>query len=270
MIFKLKDNIKVIETEDSFILKTGNISRREVEIEKEAQNQLRELLINKVIKVDIPFDDLITLFELGFLDIINHEKNKLLVISDKNIHEVLSSEEIEIVLMNRDKFKIDQIVNKVKEKIEDKYPVIIFSSYDIDYIFALNTIFVKLDSSYRFVIYDGFNLFTGGVIPKLTGCFNCFVKKLLSGKDVSISQEKTKETTSEKILEVLIDSLEKDIELYNMDPLSGYVSYMNYRMFYSEKSINNRTVLCEVCCGRDNVIFKEQNIKSVNLNNENI
>ena len=270
MIFKLKDNVKVLQNEDSFILKTGNISRREVEIEKNSKNKLVELLTNKEIEVENLFDELITLFELGFVDIIDLNQNNLFVISNNNINDLISYEEIEIVLMNRDKFKIDEISNRIKEKIESKYPVLVFSSYDIDYIFALNSIFVKLDNSYRFVMYDGFNLFTGGVIPKLTGCFNCFVKKLLSGKDVHISQEKTKETTSEKIIEVLIDSLEKDMELYNMDPLSGYVSYMNYRMFYSEKSINNRTVLCEVCCGRDNVIFKEQNIKSVNLNNENI
>lgn len=276
MIFKLKEDVVVMETESAINLRHGNVSRREVEFDKASiETTINELLTEGIVHTNTIPDELIGLFELGFLEYILEDKD-ILILSVDNIWDFFSKEDIEIVLNQKDKNGMIAASQKLRNQLADKYLVAMFSSENIDLLYAINECCVLLNLPYRFFLYDGINIFTGGVEPNFSGCFECFCKQLKAGKSIIINNDLINHNSAinENIINSMISCLETDLLFYKTDSLVGMVTHLNIRTFKTETTSCRRTILCSTCASKNNTTFQEQNYRSLNvikeILNENI
>ncbi len=270
-------------------MKIGNINISEISFRLNENSIINEVLQNNEISIkdtDEEFEDIKSLYSYGFLSIdmeiqkktalifskeIKPEVEKYTLMEDKvdlvYINDLLSNKDIEIIMENKNMLKINNIYEKL-DSLLSKYDFVnIVNHLAEDFLSTiLNNYFVNREKNFIILLIDNEHLTLTGVIPKVTGCYDCLSKKITSKFSIDRFESNNKETNILMFnigISILLKSIEQ-IYLYGTSNIMGNVIYYSLNNFEYKFDFNRRTMLCDTCVN-NNLLFEEQNIRSINI-----
>lgn len=298
-------DLTIIIGDSEVILRKGFVHINEVIIDKllsskEFINAILELdkngriTINEESKV---CDDFLQLNQLGLIQK-TVGTNSLLIVNEKiynlvnqfipkelsicKISEILNHEEIIAINENKNAKKCADIFQEKKLLLSKyDYLYVLDSFANITTLRAFNRISGANDIDITFGFYDNENIYVTNVQPRITGCFECLEKHIISKFPNTIKYymenlEGNKSNISDaSISEVLLLTgiVLKDmdnINRYGNTSLGGQVIHFYLPNFEYSYNVNRRHVACTNCAGINRAMFEEQNVKAINLIKEEI
>ncbi|WAA09139.1 hypothetical protein [Fervidibacillus albus] len=288
-------DLHVKRTDQELILKKGVIHSSEltIDLENSAEtflNMLEELISGNEVTVErnhIYYQDFVTLYNYGFITCsLNKTKNILFLVENNISTEQLNNAFTSITAEKRNAYISDEDIKNIQSSTEfvkekellNKF-INCFKSYDYIYylaslnslykIRAINKLMLMVQKPFFLGLADNENIFITGINPKITGCFECFEKKILAKLDfreIHVPNEQGSISHSELFLMASI--LQKNIEqteVNGMSQLMGNVLYFYLPNFEYSFDFNRRTILCNTCAGLNQIHFEEQNVRSINI-----
>ncbi|WP_191962749.1 bacteriocin biosynthesis cyclodehydratase, partial [Staphylococcus aureus] len=216
--------------------------------------------------------------------------NKICIITDKvakaffkdhldqvdeiyEFNEVLERHEIETLNNQKSNLSINEVVKKQQSKLANMNVFVILSYANQPFIKAFNFLTNLLDITYTLVFYDNENVFFTNIQHGETGCYECLERQLVSkfpGKieNYLVPDEQNQGIYNLKlysyILSIMINEI-NNIEIYGDSTLIGNVLHFYLPTYEYNFNFNKRQSTCSTCSTINNVLFKEQNIKSANI-----
>ncbi|WAA12659.1 hypothetical protein [Fervidibacillus halotolerans] len=293
--FVKSGDLLVNRTDQELILKKGVIHSSEITIDLENSaetflNMLEELISGNEITVErnhIYYQDFMTLYNYGFItSALNKTKNILFLVENhisteklnnaftsfnaEKRNEYISDEDIKSIQSSTDFIKETEILNKYRNAFKDyDYIYYLASLTSLYKIRAINKLMLMIQKPFFLGLADNENIFITGIDPKITGCFECFEKKILAKfdfRELHVPNEHGSISHSELFLMASI--LHKNIEQTEVNGISmlmGNVLYFYFPNFEYSFDFNRRTILCNTCAGLNQIHFEEQNIRSINI-----
>lgn len=288
----------VEENNSEYILKKGYLHQHSIAIDKEESSKnfivkFKTLIAENQIELnenDDVIDDFNKLTQLNLI----HKKidtfNKICIITDKTakaffkdhldqvdeiyeFNEVLERHEIETLNNQKSNLSINEVVKKQQSKLANMNVFVILSYANQPFIKAFNFLTNLLDITYTLAFYDNENVFFTNIQHGETGCYECLERQLVSkfpGKieNYLVPDEQNQGIYNLKlysyILSIMINEI-NNIEIYGDSTLIGNVLHFYLPTYEYNFNFNKRQSTCLTCSTINNVLFKEQNIKSANI-----
>ncbi|MEB8331140.1 bacteriocin biosynthesis cyclodehydratase [Staphylococcus aureus] len=288
----------VEENNSEYILKKGYLHQHSIAIDKEESSKnfivkFKTLIAENQIELnenDDVIDDFNKLTQLNLI----HKKidtfNKICIITDKTakaffkdhldqvdeiyeFNEVLERHEIETLNNQKSNLSINEVVKKQQSKLANMNVFVILSYANQPFIKAFNFLTNLLDITYTLAFYDNENVFFTNIQHGETGCYECLERQLVSkfpGKieNYLVPDEQNQGIYNLKlysyILSIMINEI-NNIEIYGDSTLIGNVLHFYLPTYEYNFNFNKRQSTCSTCSTINNVLFKEQNIKSANI-----
>ncbi|MRF34712.1 bacteriocin biosynthesis cyclodehydratase [Staphylococcus sp. KY49P] len=288
----------VEENNSEYILKKGYLHQHSIAIDKEESSKnfivkFKTLIAENQIELnenDDVIDDFNKLTQLNLI----HKKidtfNKICIITDKaakaffkdhldqvdeiyEFNEVLERHEIETLNNQKSNLSINEVVKKQQSKLANMNAFVILSYANQPFIKAFNFLTNLLDITYTLAFYDNENVFFTNIQHGETGCYECLERQLVSkfpGKieNYLVPDEQNQGIYNLKlysyILSIMINEI-NNIEIYGDSTLIGNVLHFYLPTYEYNFNFNKRQSTCSTCSTINNVLFKEQNIKSANI-----
>ncbi|HHA5983142.1 TPA: bacteriocin biosynthesis cyclodehydratase [Staphylococcus aureus] len=288
----------VEENNSEYILKKGYLHQHSIAIDKEESSKnfivkFKTLIAENQIELnenDDVIDDFNKLTQLNLI----HKKidtfNKICIITDKaakaffkdhldqvdeiyEFNEVLERHEIETLNNQKSNLSINEVVKKQQSKLANMNVFVILSYANQPFIKAFNFLTNLLDITYTLAFYDNENGFFTNIQHGETGCYECLERQLVSkfpGKieNYLVPDEQNQGIYNLKlysyILSIMINEI-NNIEIYGDSTLIGNVLHFYLPTYEYNFNFNKRQSTCSTCSTINNVLFKEQNIKSANI-----
>ncbi|MDI0369132.1 bacteriocin biosynthesis cyclodehydratase [Staphylococcus aureus] len=288
----------VEENNSEYILKKGYLHQHSIAIDKEESSKnfivkFKTLIAENQIELnenDDVIDDFNKLTQLNLI----HKKidtfNKICIITDKaakaffkdhldqvdeiyEFNEVLERHEIETLNNQKSNLSINEVVKKQQSKLANMNVFVILSYANQPFIKAFNFLTNLLDITYTLAFYDNENVFFTNIQHGETGCYECLERQLVSkfhGKieNYLVPDEQNQGIYNLKlysyILSIMINEI-NNIEIYGDSTLIGNVLHFYLPTYEYNFNFNKRQSTCSTCSTINNVLFKEQNIKSANI-----
>lgn len=288
----------VEENNSEYILKKGYLHQHSIAIDKEESSKnfidnFKTLIAENQIELN-ENDDIIEDFnKLTQLNLI-HQKidtfNKICIITDKaakaffkdhldqvdeiyEFNEVLERHEIEILNNQKNNLSINEVVKKQQSKFADMNVFVILSYANQPFIKAFNFLTNLLDMAYTLAFYDNENVFFTNIHHGETGCYECLERQLISKFPSTIENYFVPDAQNQGmynlklysyILSIMINEI-NNIEIYGDSTLIGNVLHFYLPTYEYNFNFNKRQSTCSTCSTINNVLFKEQNMKSANI-----
>ncbi|ADC86166.1 MULTISPECIES: hypothetical protein [Staphylococcus] len=288
----------VEENNSEYILKKGYLHQHSIAIDKEESSKnfidnFKTLIAENQIELN-ENDDIIEDFnKLTQLNLI-HQKidtfNKICIITDKaakaffkdhldqvdeiyEFNEVLERHEIEILNNQKNNLSINEVVKKQQSKFADMNVFVILSYANQPFIKAFNFLTNLLDMAYTLAFYDNENVFFTNIHHGETGCYECLERQLISKFPGTIENYFVPDAQNQGmynlklysyILSIMINEI-NNIEIYGDSTLIGNVLHFYLPTYEYNFNFNKRQSTCSTCSTINNVLFKEQNMKSANI-----
>ncbi|HHW5108714.1 TPA: bacteriocin biosynthesis cyclodehydratase [Staphylococcus aureus] len=288
----------VEENNSEYILKKGYLHQHSIAIDKEESSKnfivkFKTLIAENQIELNENDDVIDDFYKLTQLNLI-HKKidtfNKICIITDKTakaffkdhldqvdeiyeFNEVLERHEIEILNNQKSNLSINEVVKKQQSKLANMNVFVILSYANQPFIKAFNFLTNLLDITYTLAFYDNENVFFTNIQHGETGCYECLERQLVSkfpGKieNYLVPDEQNQGIYNLKlysyILSIMINEI-NNIEIYGDSTLIGNVLHFYLPTYEYNFNFNKRQSTCSTCSTINNVLFKEQNIKSANI-----
>ncbi|HHW9697450.1 TPA: bacteriocin biosynthesis cyclodehydratase [Staphylococcus aureus] len=288
----------VEENNSEYILKKGYLHQHSIAIDKEESSKnfivkFKTLIAENQIELnenDDVIDDFNKLTQLNLI----HKKidtfNKICIITDKaakaffkdhldqvdeiyEFNEVLERHEIETLNNQKSNLSINEVVKKQQSKLANMNVFVILSYANQPFIKAFNFLTNLLDITYTLAFYDNENVFFTNIQHGETGCYECLERQLVSkfpGKieNYLVPDEQNQGIYNLKlysyILSIMINEI-NNIEIYGDSTLIANVLHFYLPTYEYNFNFNKRQSTCSTCSTINNVLFKEQNIKSANI-----
>ncbi|HCV1240443.1 TPA: bacteriocin biosynthesis cyclodehydratase [Staphylococcus aureus] len=288
----------VEENNSEYILKKGYLHQHSIAIDKEESSKnfivkFKTLIAENQIELnenDDVIDDFNKLTQLNLI----HKKidtfNKICIITDKaakaffkdhldqvdeiyEFNEVLERNEIETLNNQKSNLSINEVVKKQQSKLANMNVFVILSYANQPFIKAFNFLTNLLDITYTLAFYDNENVFFTNIQHGETGCYECLERQLVSKFPCKIENYLVPDEQNQGIynlklysyiLSIMINEI-NNIEIYGDSTLIGNVLHFYLPTYEYNFNFNKRQSTCSSCSTINNVLFKEQNIKSANI-----
>ncbi|WP_217587147.1 hypothetical protein [Lentibacillus saliphilus] len=290
--------LNAIINETDIILRKGAIHQTELVIDKKSSSSQFIDLLEKIIdgqEVTIASNhvhqhDFRTLYNYGFIRNQIKTGDTLLLVENEGAldtvqtlmsnctvqkrSEWITDADLDAISADKDYFATSELFTQLSEALTAFSTVYYVSSLNQrHHVQTMNKLMVKLDLSFFMALFDNENFLLFGVEPKVTGCYECLEKKVLSRIKAPVHMEKTADdfevTEAELLLGLgLIKKNIEQTEVNEMSMLTGNVLYFYFPNFEYAFDFNRRTILCNTCAGLNQTDFNEQNAASINITKE--
>ncbi|WP_029270585.1 hypothetical protein [Virgibacillus alimentarius] len=296
--YKKTNGLNIIKNETEITLRKGALHQTELVIDKESSSPkfialLEAILDGQEVTIEpnhVHQNDFKTLYSYGLIRNKIKQGFTLLMVEDQQMFdavknfvpdsdvvkrsEIISDADIDLISSENNYLKTDAYLERIQE---------VFTSYSSIYYIAtlnerhnvqtINKLMVQLDQSFFMALFDNENFLLLGVEPKLTGCYECLEKKILSRIQFQAETQDMHDDFEVTPAELLVGLglIRKNIEqteVNGMSMLTGAVLYYYFPNFEYSFDFNRRTILCNTCAGINKVDFNEQNAASVNITKE--
>lgn len=293
--FVKSGDLFVRRTDQELILKKGLIHSSEITIDLETSaktflNMLEELILGNEVTVErnnIYYQDFMTLYNYGFITCSLNKTNNILFLVENTVsteqlnnaltgiiaekrNEYISDADIKMIQSSTDFIKETEISNKYKNTFKHYDYIYYLASLNSLYkIRAINKLMLMIQKPFFLGLADNENIFITGINPKITGCFECFEKKILAKlefRELHVTNQHGSISNSELLM--IASILQKNIEQTEVNGISmlmGNVLYFYLPNFEYSFDFNRRTILCNTCAGLNEIHFEEQNVRSINI-----
>ncbi|MBF8418016.1 bacteriocin biosynthesis cyclodehydratase [Heyndrickxia coagulans] len=294
--FIFPNDLLVIENKQEIILRKGVLHKHEIIIDKEKSSSLfvkdfAQFMINKKIIIEEnqeDYDDFCKPSQFNLISIeIKNSKDNVLFVNDtlfsffnkylkdraviKKISDILNRETIVKVNENKDKIALDQIMDKFEQSLSDYGHVYLIDSFFyMTRLRAFNRVMKELKKVNTIAVFDNENILITCIKHGVTGCYQCLEDNIISRFEGRANDYQIKEwdyfnlSEAAYILSIINKELE-NVEIYGSSSLLGNVMHFyipNYEYSFNKNRIQSS---CSVCSGMENVLFAEQNIRSINV-----
>lgn len=299
--FVKPQNLVIIENDDEFVLRKGFIHLNEIVIDKNGSSMeftkaMRKFIKDGTISLDSndgTYDDFVELSKFGFIQIKMHDKflvicnnNYLDIISkmceDKvvvvNFEKIIDKNDIEAIIENKNTILISELVNKYKKVFSEYNHIYYVEDFcNVSRLRTFNRLMHELEIENVMGIIDSDNIYLTGIKPNYSGCYECLEKHIITkfqGQMCDYEKKydySTKEISSKEDIYLLMGMILKDmksINIYGSSSLTGNVIHFytpNFEYSFNANRINSS---CSVCAKLSNILFEEQNMRSVNVTRE--
>lgn len=291
-------DLVIIENENEFILRRGFLHINEIVIDKSGSSKnfctmMKEFESKKNLNlkvIDDTYEDFLKLTKFGFIEI--EVQDNFLILANKNYKNIVDTlfrketkvdtienffdiEDIKVINESKNTIKLSDIYDKYKEKLST-YNHIYYID-DFCYLTRLrgfNKLMNTLDIETTIGFIDNGNIYLTGIKPRYTGCYECLEKHIITKftGTMDMYEEQydylNKPNGNKGDIVTLIGLIMKDIEnicKYGSSSLTGNVVHMHTPNFEYSFNINRKNSSCSVCAKVNNVMFEEQNIRSINV-----
>ena len=297
MKFIKPNDLSIIENEDEFILRKGFLHMNEVIIDKKESavdfnDKMFDFIKNEEVVISEEENAYEDFMQLIKFDLINMEtsKDNILIFTSKNylekarkilndsiivknITSLITRKEINILVKNKKVLSLQELVTSKSKKMSNYdhlYYVENFAHFSR--LRAFNILMKKLNKENTIGIIDYNNIYLTGIKHGYTGCYECLEKHIISkfkGKieDYTASFDNINtDVAGEKNL--IFSLIQKDIDnymRYGGSSLEGNVMHFYLPSFEYNFDMNRRTSFCPTCATMNNIVFEEQNIRSINI-----
>src|SRR5699024_3398962 len=288
----------VEEDNSEYILKKGYLHQHSVSIDKEESSEnfidnFKKLIVESQIKLNENDDVIEDFIKLAQLNLI-HQKidtfDKFCIITDKEakvflkdhldrideiyeFNEVIEKHESEFLNNQKNNLSISEVVKKKQSKFKDMNVFVILSYANQPFIKAFNFLTNLLDMTYTLASYDNENVFFTNINHGETGCYECLERQLISKFPGAIENYFVPDVQNQGIynlklysyiLSIVINEI-NNIEIYGDSTLIGNVLHFYLPTYEYNFNFNKRQSTCSTCSTINNVLFKEQNMRSANI-----
>lgn len=292
----IKNGTKIINNDSEFILKRGVIHKSELIISKEDSSNdfvkaFQELIKKKCISIskeyDI-YDDFKTLTKLGFLTFANKElKKPLVIVEDEfvenvtnyleqyskiiSISEFLTSKEIDLLNEDKNILKLSSIIEQKKLILKDfEHVYLLTKMINLSLLRGFNKLMKLTEMINTIAFFDNENVFITCIDHGETGCYECLEHQIMSHfegfADSYVEQRDIDISTSELLFALSIVKKEiNNINTYGQSSLLGNCVHFNINNYEYSFNTNRIQSCCSNCATFNNMLFEEQNIRSVNV-----
>lgn len=294
---KPKD-LHVIENDNEFILKKGFIHINEIIINKtgssnEFINTFHSFIREESVILSSEhsvWEDFQQLLRFGFVNIESNQK--VLLIAEKDIYDkkanelsknidfldraqIMRQEDVVLLNENKDPISLDVVYAKYRKIFEDYDSIYYLDDFrNITSLRAINRITKQLNMELTLGIYDNENVYVTKIKHGYTGCFECLEKHIISKFTHKMDYYVNKESiasdynSSSPAIYFLYSIIFTDIHnvlIYGNSTLLGQIIHFYLPNFEYSYNVNRKYVSCPTCAGINNVMFEEQNVRSINI-----
>ncbi|ECJ9746447.1 bacteriocin biosynthesis cyclodehydratase [Listeria monocytogenes] len=294
--FDIRIGTQTIDNDTEIILKRGIIHKNELFINKEESSKefvstFKELVKKKTITIsseDAIYNDFETLTKFGFLTISKNQTLKpLLIVEDalfddvkgyfQDEIEILSSskflfkKDIRLLTENKDILQLTKLVDKKKEFFKNyNYIYLITNISNISLLRGFNKLMKETNSVNTIAFFDNENVFVTCIEHGETGCYECLEQQILTHFDGFVADYLVQSDNNVSMAEVLfvLSIIKKEIEntsIYGQSSLLGNLLHFNFNNYEYTFNTNRIQSCCSTCATFNNILFEEQNIRSVNI-----
>lgn len=296
--FIKSNDLVIIENENEFIIRKGFLHINEIIIDKAGSSKdfvVKMEEFNEKGKInlkesDLTYDDFMQLTKFGLVNMVMNKDFLLITNKEfKDVVEELCGDNVKVKFFE-EIFENEDILNLTENKstvclnaLFEKYKNI-FSEFNHIYYLehfcnlsrlrAFNRLMNKLDIETTIGFLDNNNIYLTGVKPKYTGCYECLEKHIITKftgtiNDYSKDYKHLSKPISDKsdicLLMGLVLKDMDNINKYSSSSLTGNVIHFYTPNFEYSFNVNRKNISCSVCSKLNNVLFEEQNIRSVNV-----
>lgn len=232
-------------------------------------NQLAQLnLINMKIEND---EDILFVVEDCAYKYFEEQINQIIYIT--KISDFLDDNEITTLNSDKDTLEINQIKSKYNEKYKYNHIFLICSYRNQSLIRAVNKLTNMQNKLFTVIFFDNNNIIGTHINHGETGCFECLENQIVSKFSGSVDkyfqnmfeyQEAFDMTMYGFIMSIVLNEI-KNIQLYGDSTLNGNVLHFYLPTYEYNFDFNKRQSSCSTCSTVNNILFREQNMKSVNI-----
>lgn len=294
--YTIKKGTNIKESSNEIILKRGVIHKNELIINKEDSSNEFIVTFKKLIKQesvlisheDSVYDDFETLTKFGFLTVVKSEdEQSLIVVDDELVEKVktflnknikvtpassfLTSKEIEILTEDKSILKLSDITEQKKLALaEVEHVYLLTKMLDVSLLRGFNKLMKLIEKVNTIAFFDNENVFVTCIEHGETGCYECLEQQLMSHFEGYANDyiEPTETDISTAELFFALSIIEKEIEninIYSQSSLLGNIIHFNINNYEYSFNTNRIQSCCSTCSTFNNVLFEEQNIRSVNV-----
>ncbi|MFL2061320.1 bacteriocin biosynthesis cyclodehydratase [Marinilactibacillus psychrotolerans] len=294
--YTIKKGTNIKESSNEIILKRGVIHKNELIINKEDSSNEFIVTFQKLIKQesvlisheDSVYDDFETLTKFGFLTVVKSEdEQSLIVVDDELVEKVktflnknikvtpassfLTSKEIEILTEDKSILKLSDITEQKKLALaEVEHVYLLTKMLDVSLLRGFNKLMKLIEKVNTIAFFDNENVFVTCIEHGETGCYECLEQQLMSHFEGYANDyiEPTETDISTAELFFALSIIEKEIEninIYSQSSLLGNIIHFNINNYEYSFNTNRIQSCCSTCSTFNNVLFEEQNIRSVNV-----
>ncbi|MGO1632899.1 MAG: bacteriocin biosynthesis cyclodehydratase, partial [Staphylococcus equorum] len=237
---------------------------------------------------DSVYDDFETLTKFGFLTVVKSEdEQSLIVVDDELVEKVktflnknikvtpassfLTSKEIEILTEDKSILKLSDITEQKKLALaEVEHVYLLTKMLDVSLLRGFNKLMKLIEKVNTIAFFDNENVFVTCIEHGETGCYECLEQQLMSHFEGYANDyiEPTETDISTAELFFALSIIEKEIEninIYSQSSLLGNIIHFNINNYEYSFNTNRIQSCCSTCSTFNNVLFEEQNIRSVNV-----
>ncbi|EMF0059268.1 bacteriocin biosynthesis cyclodehydratase [Enterococcus hirae] len=294
--YLIKNGTKIINNDNEFILKRGAIHKSELVISKEDSSNdfvkaFQELIEKKNISISKEYaiyDDFKSLTKFGFLTFAKKElKKPLVIVEDElvekvtdyleqyskviSISEFLTSKEIDLLNEDKNILKLSTIIEQKKLMLKDfEHVYLLTRMFNLSLLRGFNKLMKLTEMINTIAFFDNENVFITCIEHGETGCYECLEQQIMSHfegfADSYIEQRDMDVSFSELLFALSIVKKEFDnINIYGQSSLLGNCIHFNMNNYEYSFNTNRIQSCCSNCATFNNVLFEEQNIRSVNV-----
>lgn len=294
--FILKKGTQVIQNESELILRRGFIHKNEIIINKEeSSNEFIGSFSKLILKGSVSllnesnsYDDFDTLVKFGFLTVeVSVKELPLVIVEDKlflfineffkeqasvkKLSDIISTEELNTLIEDKDVLKLAQILNAKSELLSNYGHIYLITNLvNLSLLRGFNKLMSSLGKINTIAFFDNANIFITCIEHKQTGCYECLENQILSNFDGYISDYSNiiENDTSNNEIFFVLSIIKKEIEnafIYGQSSLIGNVIHFNFDNYEYSFNTNRIQSCCTTCSTFNNILFEEQNIRSINI-----
>jgi len=294
--YTIKRDTKLIENENEITLRRGVIHKNELTIDKEKSSKefltgFQSLVKNGTFKVssDNPiYDDFESLSKFDFLTVAQ-EKNaiSLLVVDDVLIgkakphfsehvkimaaSDFLSASELSVLLEDKNILQVTTISEHKQQLLTNFGHIYLMTSMtSLSFLRGFNKLMKLTEQIHTIAVFDNKNIFISCIQHGETGCYECLEQQMMSRfegvvEDYMIDFAMDVSTSELLIAIALIKKDMANIHTYGQSALLGNVIHFNIDHYEYSFNTNRIQSTCSTCATFNNILFEEQNIRSVNI-----
>lgn len=290
-VFVKPRDLKVFENESEIVLRKGFVHINEVTIDKKGSSGAFLKNLSKlsaagrapVAEADESHPDFLQLFKLDLIGI-ESEGGELVIsqlelpkwFSDKHptlpLSQLMDKKEERIVREGKSPGEVREILEKARKKLAGSGKAYVIDHFaHFPSLRAANQLLFDLGKEFAIGFVDSENVYLTGVRPGYTGCYKCLEQHVMSKFTGHIEDYEScgadwgaggGELT---FLLAMVEQDAKNASKFSMSELTGNVAHMWIPNFEYSFGLNMKSSACPVCCKINNLKFKEQNIKSINV-----
>ncbi|MBC1743465.1 bacteriocin biosynthesis cyclodehydratase [Listeria welshimeri] len=294
--FNIRIGTQIFDNDTEIILKRGVIHKNELILNKEGSSKefittFKELTSKNSVSIspeDIIYNDFETLIKFGFLTISKNQDSRPLLIVEDNLldnvrgyfHEeaeiisssdFLLSKDIRLLTENKDILQLTKLADEKKEAFKNyNHIYLITSILNISLLRGFNKLMQLTNNINTIAFFDNENVFISCIEHGETGCYECLEQQLLTHFDGSVADYLVHSENNVSTAELFfaLSLIKKEIEnisIYGQSSLLGNLIHFNFNNYEYAFNTNRIQSCCSTCATFNNILFEEQNIRSINV-----